>query len=60
MNRQIRALSRAVNREIPQRYDAHLVKVRIRRAKKFASNFCGAIWTERLGEMFLLGKWDRL
>src|SRR5262249_13982698 len=48
MNRQIRALSRSVNCEIPQRYDAHLVEVRISRAKKFPSNFCRAVWTDRL------------
>ena len=58
MNRQIGALPRSVNSEIPQSYDPHLVKVRIRRAKKFAPNFCSAIRTECLGEMFLLGKWN--
>ena len=60
MNRQIGTLPRAVNSEIPQRYDPHLVKVRIRRAKKFASNFCRGVGAKRLREMFLLGKWDRL
>src|SRR5262249_53882001 len=60
MNRQIRPLSRTVNSEIPQRYDPHLVEMRVRRAKKFASNFCRAIWTERLSEMLFLGKWDGL
>src|SRR6478672_4905177 len=60
MNRQIGTLPRAVNSEIPQSYDPHLVKVRIRRAKKFACNFRGAVGAKRLREMFLLGKWDRL
>ena len=60
MNRQIGTLPRAVNSEIPQRYDPHLVKVRIRRAKKFACNFRRAIGAKCLRQMFLLGKWDRL
>src|SRR4029077_13407364 len=59
MNGQIGTLSRAVNSKIPQRYDPHLVKVRIRRAKKFASNFRSAVGAKCLHEMFLLGKWDR-
>jgi hypothetical protein len=58
MNRQIGPLPRTVNSEIPQRYDPHLVKVRVRRAKKFAGNFCRAIRTECLGQMLVLGKWD--
>ena len=60
MNRQIRTLPWAVNSEIPQRYDPHLVKVRIRRAKKFASNFRSTVWTDSLGQMLVLGKWDGL
>src|SRR4029077_16093522 len=39
---------------------AHLVKVRVRRAKKFTSNFCRAVGTDCLGQMLILGKWDGL
>ena len=60
MNRQIGTLPRAVNSKIPQSYDADLVKVRVRRAKKFAGNFCRAIWTECLGQLLILRKWDGL
>src|SRR5439155_5971241 len=38
MNCQIGTLPRAVNSEIPQSDNPYLVKVRIRRTKKFASN----------------------
>jgi hypothetical protein len=57
MYRQIGTLPRAINSEIPQRYDPHLVKVRIRRAKKFACNFRRAVRTECLAQMLILGKW---
>src|SRR6266513_1777542 len=60
MNRQIRTLPRAVNSEIPQSDNAHLVEVRICRAKKFACYFRGAVGAKCLREMFLFGKWDRL
>ena len=51
MNRKIGALPWAVNSEIQQSYDSHLVKLRVGRAKKFASNFCGTVGAESLGEM---------
>src|SRR5262249_3574826 len=60
MNRQIWTLPWAINREISQRDDAHLVKMRVGRAKKFACDFCRAVRAERLDETLVLGKWHRL
>src|SRR5215468_172218 len=60
MNRQIGPLPWAVNGEIPQSHDAHLVKMRIGCATKFPSNLCRPVWTDCLGQMLLLGKWHGL
>ena len=51
MNGQIGTLARAVNREVTQRDDAHPVKMRISRTKKFAGDLGRGVRTDRLREM---------
>ena len=54
MNREIRPLPRAIDREKPQGHDSHPVKMRIGGTQKFARDFRRCIRADRLGEMQIL------
>src|SRR5260370_12655716 len=56
MDCQVRSLPRTVNSKVTQRDHAHLIKMRIRRTKKFTRNFCGGVWAQRLREMLIFGE----
>ena len=60
MDRQIRALTCPVDREITQRDHSDLVKMRVSRAEKFARDLRGRIRADRFLQAKILGERNRL